>query len=61
MTAQKRDECIVQLDKSELTIADLETATGGKGSQSTGAGAGRVTFDPFGVTRKVDKATPILF
>jgi len=61
MTAQQRDERIVQLDKSELTIAELETATGGKGSQSTGAGAGMVTFDPFGVTRKVDKATPILF
>jgi type VI protein secretion system component Hcp len=60
MTA-KRDERIVQLDKSELTIAELETATGGKGSQSTGAGAGKVTFNPFSVTRKVDKATPILF
>ena len=60
MTA-KRDERIVQLDKSELTIAELETATGGKGSQSTGAGAGKVTFNPFSMTRNVDKATPILF
>jgi len=59
MTAQQRDERIVQLDKSELTITELETATGGKGSQSTGAG--KETFNPFSVTRRVDKATPILF
>jgi hypothetical protein len=31
------------------------------GSQSTGAGAGKVTFNPFSITRKIDKATPILF
>ncbi|HJS84445.1 MAG TPA: type VI secretion system tube protein Hcp [Acetobacteraceae bacterium] len=31
------------------------------GSQSTGAGAGKVTFNPFSITRKIDKASPILF
>ncbi len=28
---------------------------GGIGSQSTGAGAGKVTFNPFSITRKIDK------
>jgi type VI secretion system secreted protein Hcp len=31
------------------------------GSQSTGTGAGKVTFNPFSITRKIDKASPILF
>jgi Type VI secretion system effector, Hcp len=31
------------------------------GSQSTGAGAGKVTFNPFSVTRKIDKVSPTLF
>jgi type VI secretion system secreted protein Hcp len=31
------------------------------GSQSTGAGAGKVTFNPFSITRKIDKASPKLF
>lgn len=31
------------------------------GSQSTGAGAGKVSFNPFSITRKVDRASPILF
>ena len=31
------------------------------GSQSTGAGAGRVAFNPFSITRKVDRASPQLF
>ena len=31
------------------------------GSQSTGAGAGKVTFNPFRITRKTDKASPLLF
>lgn len=61
MTALKRDEGMVQLDKSELADAELEAATGGKGSQSTGAGAGKVIFNPFSITRKTDKASPILF
>jgi type VI secretion system secreted protein Hcp len=31
------------------------------GSQSTGAGAGKVTFNPFSITRKIDRASPQLF
>jgi type VI secretion system Hcp family effector len=31
------------------------------GSSSSGAGAGKVTFNPFSITRKVDKASPLLF
>jgi len=31
------------------------------GSQSTGAGAGKVTFNPFSITRKIDKSSPVFF
>jgi hypothetical protein len=31
------------------------------GSQSTGAGAGKVTFNPFQITRKIDRGSPQLF
>ncbi|HXJ01601.1 MAG TPA: type VI secretion system tube protein Hcp [Micropepsaceae bacterium] len=31
------------------------------GSQSSGAGAGKVTFNPFSITRKIDVASPVLF
>lgn len=31
------------------------------GSQSSGAGAGKVTFNPFSITRKIDIASPIMF
>lgn len=31
------------------------------GSQSTGAGAGRITFNPFSITRRADSLSPILF
>ncbi len=31
------------------------------GSQSSGAGAGKVTFNPFQITRKTDRASPTLF
>jgi hypothetical protein len=34
----------------DLTEVELSKVTGG--SQSTGAGAGRVTFNPFSITRK---------
>lgn len=43
----------------ELSEVELEKATGG--SQSTGAGAGKVTFNPFSITRKIDKSSPVLF
>jgi len=31
------------------------------GSQSTGAGAGRVTFNPYSITRKIDQSSPIFY
>ncbi len=31
------------------------------GSQSSGAGAGKITFNPFSITRKIDKASPTFF
>jgi type VI secretion system secreted protein Hcp len=31
------------------------------GSQARGAGAGKVTFNPFSITRKIDKCSPIFY
>jgi len=31
------------------------------GSQSSGAGAGKVTFNPFSITRNIDISSPVLF
>lgn len=31
------------------------------GSQSSGAGAGKITFNPFSITRKIDVVSPVLF
>jgi len=31
------------------------------GSQSSGAGAGKVTFNPFSITRKIDRSSPTFF
>lgn len=31
------------------------------GSQSSGAGAGKVTLNPFSITRKIDRASPLFF
>src|SRR5271165_2181591 len=31
------------------------------GSQSSGAGAGKVTFNPYQITRKSDRLSPLLF
>jgi type VI secretion system Hcp family effector len=31
------------------------------GSSASGIGAGKVTFNPFSITRKIDKASPLLF
>ena len=44
---------------ASLTESELSEVTGG--SQSSGAGAGKVTFNPFSITRKVDVASPKLF
>ncbi len=31
------------------------------GSQSSGSGAGKITFNPFSITRKIDRASPTFF
>jgi|SwirhisoilCB2_FD_contig_71_5188836_length_823_multi_4_in_0_out_0_3 type VI protein secretion system component Hcp len=61
MTAQEKGQRSTEMEKTELTDAELEAATGGKGSQSTGAGAGKVSFSSFSITRKMDKSSPIFF
>ena len=43
----------------ELTEVELSKATGG--SQSTGAGAGKVTFNATQITKQSDAASPKLF
>jgi bacteriocin-like protein len=43
----------------ELTEAELSKVIGG--SQSSGAGAGKISFNPFSITRKIDAASPIFF
>lgn len=42
-------------------ISDEELTTVAGGGQSTGAGAGKVTFRPFSITKKIDQASPIFF
>jgi Type VI secretion system effector, Hcp len=37
------------------------TTTLRTGSQSTGAGAGKVTLHPFSNTKKIDKASPLFY
>ena len=41
--------------QEELTESELSSVTGGKGK-----GAGKVTFNPFSITKHYDKASPIL-
>jgi type VI protein secretion system component Hcp len=43
----------------ELTEIELSKVNGG--SQTTGAGAGNRTFNPFHITKKIDTASPKLF
>ena len=43
--------------QQELTEAELAGVNGG----STGAGAGKVTFNPFSITKRLDKASTTLF
>ena len=49
-----------QLFEVEDYSFDIEQALN-IGSQSTGLGAGKATFNPFSITRKIDKASPVLF
>jgi hypothetical protein len=53
------ESCGQRRQTEELTELDLCNVSGG--SQSTGAGAGKVTFNPFSITRHVDKASPVFF
>ncbi len=47
-------------EQRELHNEELDQVSGGNtGSQSTGAGAGKVTFNPFSITRKIDKSSPL--
>jgi hypothetical protein len=52
------ESCQPRRQADELTEFDLCNVTGG--TQSTGAGAGKVTFNPFSIVRRVDKASPQL-
>jgi type VI protein secretion system component Hcp len=53
------ESCGQRRQTEELTELDLCNVIGG--THSTGAGAGKVTFNPFSITRHVDKASPVLF
>lgn len=53
------ESCQRRRQTEELTELELGNIVGG--SQSTGAGAGKVTFNPFSITKHVDKASPVLF
>jgi type VI protein secretion system component Hcp len=53
------ESCQRRRQTEELTELELGNITGG--SQSTGAGAGKVTFNPFSITKRVDKASPVFF
>jgi type VI protein secretion system component Hcp len=41
---------------TELGQDELEKVAGG--THSSGSGAGKVSFNPFSITRKIDKASP---
>jgi len=57
MTTQSdnKDKAEQKISKDELSEKELEKATGGS---SSGAGAGKVTFNPFSITRKIDQSSP---
>ncbi len=45
--------------EEEMGEEELDRVSGG--TSSTGAGAGKVIFNPFSITKHVDKSTPVLF
>jgi type VI protein secretion system component Hcp len=47
------DRKAASVTSRELSEAELSTVAGGS--------AGKVTFNPFSITRPVDKASPVLF
>jgi len=48
------ESCQSRRQAEQLTEFELCNITGG-------AGAGKVTFNPFSITKHVDKASPVLF
>jgi type VI protein secretion system component Hcp len=52
------ESCQPRRQAEELTEFELCNVAGG--TQSTGAGAGKVTFNPFSIVKRFDKASPQL-
>ena len=50
--------CQRENQSRELTEVELSQVAGGGSSTS---GAGKVTLDPFSITKTIDKASPLLF
>ena len=48
-------------EDDEISDEELDKVNGGTISHSTGAGAGKVSLNPFNITRKTDKASNQLF
>src|SRR3954451_9579978 len=53
----KKDRALFEIEDFSFDIEQTLNI----GSQSTGAGAGKVTFNPFSITRKIDKSSPTFF
>jgi len=49
--------CVFEIDDFSFDIEQVLNI----GSQSSGIGSGKVTFNPFQITRKSDRASPLLF
>jgi len=49
--------CVFEVDSYSFGIEQTLNI----GSQSSGAGAGKVSFNPFTIERKIDKASPIFY
>ena len=56
-TGQNGNPCIFEIEDYSFDIEQTLSI----GSQSGGAGAGKVTFNPFSITRQVDSASPTFF
>ena len=61
MTAKKKSSKTRDLKPKTVKGAKAASIKGGLGSQSSGAGAGKVTFNPFSITRKIDASSPTFF
>lgn len=59
-TAYKGSDSVPGLFEVEDFSFDVEQ-TLNIGSQSSGSGAGKITFNPFSITRKIDRASPTFF